>query len=256
MTRDSSSAPHNDKAQPLIAHLIELRQRLLRCVLAVALVFLGLFYFANDIYSFFAAPLIDLLPEGSTMIATGVASPFLAPFKLTLVVAVLIAVPFILYQIWGFIAPGLYRHEKKLAAPLFLSSVILFYLGVVFAYYVACPLIFAFFASTGPSDIAYMPDIHQYLDFALTLFFAFGITFEIPIATLLLIITGTISTASLIQKRPYIIVGCFVVGMLLTPPDVFSQTLLAVPMWLLFELGIVLGRRLERQRDTDEAINS
>lgn len=253
MTKDSSNASDNDQAQPLVAHLTELRRRLLRCVLAVLLVFSGLFYFTNDIYTFFAAPLINLLPAGSSMIATGVASPFLAPFKLTLVVAVLVTVPFILYQIWSFVAPGLYRHEKKLAAPLFVSSIMLFYLGVVFAYYIVCPLVFAFFTSIGPTDIAYMPDIHQYLDFALTLFFAFGIAFEIPIATVLLIITETISTDSLIQKRPYIIVGCFVVGMVLTPPDVISQTLLAVPMWLLFEVGILLGRQIENRRDVDKS---
>lgn len=251
MAKDTSNTPDPDQAQPLIAHLTELRDRLLRCVLAVLVAFLGLFYFANDIYTFFAAPLNNLLPEGTSMIATGVASPFLTPFKLTLVASFFAAIPFILHQIWSFVAPGMYRNEKKLAAPLLVSSIILFYLGVAFAYYVVCPLVFAFFTSAGPEDVAYMPDIHQYLDFALKLFFAFGLAFEIPIATVLLISTGTTTTSNLTQNRPYIVVGCFVIGMLLTPPDIISQALLAIPMWLLFEVGIIFGRMIENQREQE-----
>lgn len=232
----------DDQGQSLIAHLTELRNRLLYCVLAILVIFLGLFYFANDIYAFVSAPLRDLLPEGTSMIATEVASPFLTPFKLTLVTSLFAAMPFILFQAWGFIAPGLYQNEKQIAIPILASSIVLFYAGLAFAYYVVFPLIFGFFSSIGPEGVAYTPDIARVLDIVLKLFFAFGIVFEIPIATFLLIKAGITTPQALTEKRPYIIVACFVVGMLLTPPDIISQALLAVPMWLLFELGIIMSR--------------
>lgn len=232
----------DDKPQPLVAHLTELRDRLLRGILAILLVFCALFYFANDIYAFVSKPLRALLPEGSTMIATEVASPFLTPFKLTLVASVFIAVPYLFYQLWSFVAPGMYRKEKRFAIPLLLSSVLLFYAGAAFAYFVVFPLIFAFFTSVGPEDVTVMTDINSYLNFVLKLFFAFGLAFEIPIAAVLLIWTGLTTPDALAGKRPYIIVGCFVLGMLLTPPDIISQSLLALPMWMLFELGVFFGR--------------
>ena len=235
-----------DQPMPLITHLTELRDKLLRALLAVLLIFIGLFPFANDIYAFVSKPLRALLPPGASMIATEVASPFFTPFKLTLVAAVFLAMPVILYQAWSFIAPGMYRHEKRLAIPLLASSVLLFYAGAAFAYFVVFPLIFAFFTSVAPDDITIMTDINSYLDFVLKLFFAFGLAFEIPIAAVLLIWAGVTTPEALAGKRPYIIVGCFVVGMLLTPPDIISQSLLAIPMWLLFEVGIYFGRLMQR----------
>lgn len=248
--RGDQQPPREEQAQaPLIEHLIELRSRLMRAVIAVLVIFLALYAFSNDIYTFIADPLMALLPEGSQMIATEVASPFLAPFKLTMVVAVFIAVPFVLHQIWAFIAPGLYQNEKSLAVPLLASSVLLFYGGAAFAYYVVFPLLFEFFVYTGPENVAVMTDISQYLNFVLKLFFAFGVAFEIPIATFLLIWTGATSVESLSRKRPYIVLGCFVIGMLLTPPDVISQTLLAVPMWMLYEVGLLCGRLIQRKKE-------
>lgn len=241
-----------DNELPLVQHLLELRNRLLRIIVIILVIFAGLFYFANDIYSFTAAPLVKFLPEHSSMIATEVTSPFLAPFKLTLFVSVLLAAPFILHQVWGFIAPGLYQHEKRLARPLLISSVVLFYSGMAFAYFVVFPLVFGFFTSIGPDDVAVMTDISRYLDFVLKLFFAFGIAFEIPIATVLLIHAGLVTPQGMVQKRPYIIVGCFILGMLLTPPDVISQTLLALPMWLLFEIGVFFGRITYRRKMANE----
>ncbi|KXS39670.1 MULTISPECIES: twin-arginine translocase subunit TatC [Modicisalibacter] len=254
---ETSSPRDDDKRQddtpqaPLIEHLIELRSRLMRSVIAIGVIFLALYAFSNDIYTFVADPLMALLPEGSQMIATEVASPFLAPFKLTLVVAVFVAIPFVLHQIWAFVAPGLYENEKVLAVPLLVSSVALFYGGAAFAYYVVFPLLFDFFVHTGPQNVAVMTDINQYLNFVLKLFFAFGVAFEIPIATFLLIWTGATSVESLSKKRPYVVLGCFVIGMLMTPPDVISQSLLAVPMWLLYEIGILFGRLVRRRRATD-----
>jgi sec-independent protein translocase protein TatC len=233
--------------QPFMSHLVELRDRLLRMVLAIALVFLVLFPFANDIYTFVAEPIRAQLPEGSTMIATQVASPFLTPFKLALVAAVFVAMPYLLFQVWGFVAPGLYQHEKRLALPLVGSSIVLFYLGMAFAYFVVFPLVFAFFSSVTPDDVAQMPDIAFYLEFVLKLFFAFGIAFEIPIATILLVAMGMTTPEALATKRPYVIVGVFVAGMLLTPPDVVSQTLLAIPMWALYEAGIFFSRFFQRR---------
>jgi len=234
--------------QPFVAHLAELRDRLMRMLAAVLLAFLALFPFANDIYTYVATPLMAQLPAGTSMIATQVASPFLTPFKLALVSAVFVSMPYLLFQLWAFVVPGLYSHEKQLAIPLLISSVVLFYLGTVFAYYLVFPLVFAFLTGTAPEGVAVMTDISHYLDFVLTLFFAFGIAFEIPIATILLVAAGITTPEDLGRKRPYLIVGVFVVGMLLTPPDVISQTLLALPMWLLFELGILLSRFFQRQR--------
>jgi len=254
--QNNNAAPSDDQdnanssveqQQPLIQHLIELRDRILRAVLVVLAIFLGLYYFANDFYLIISEPLRVYLPEGTSMIATDVASPFLTPFKLTLVLAVFLAMPFILFQFWRFVAPALYQHEKKLAIPLLVSSVFLFYMGVLFAYYVVFPLVFGFFTSAGPEGVTIMTDISKYLDFVLKLFFAFGLAFEIPIATVVLVATGASTSASLSQKRPYIVVGCFVVGMLLTPPDVISQTLLAIPMWMLFEIGIFFSRMVENR---------
>ncbi|REL37192.1 twin-arginine translocase subunit TatC [Thalassotalea euphylliae] len=225
----------------LFDHLIELRTRLLRAVVSVLLVFCCLAYFAQDIYQYLAEPLLATMPEGTQMIATDVASPFFAPFKLTIVLSIFIAMPLILYQIWAFIAPGLYQNEKRLVAPLMVGSTLLFYGGISFAYFVVFPLAFAFFTSVAPEGVTIATDISSYLDFVLKLFFAFGAAFEIPIAIMLLCWTGFTSPESLRKKRPYIVVAAFVVGMLLTPPDIISQTLLAIPMLLLFELGLLLA---------------
>jgi sec-independent protein translocase protein TatC len=242
---DNSTLPE----QPFIGHLIELRDRLMRMVLAVLVIFLALFPFGNDIYVFVADPLMKVLPEGTSMIATQVASPFLTPFKLALVAAVFVAMPYLLHQFWGFIAPGLYQHEKRLALPLLASSVFLFYLGAAFAYTVVFPLVFAFLSGVTPEGVSMMTDITHYLDFVLTLFFAFGLAFEVPIATIVLVMAGATTPEKLATKRPYVIVGAFVIGMLLTPPDIISQTLLALPMWVLFEVGLLFSRMLVRDRD-------
>ncbi|MFT4714764.1 MAG: sec-independent protein translocase protein TatC [Candidatus Azotimanducaceae bacterium] len=243
-----------DEGQPLVAHLIELRGRVLRSLAAVIVIFLPLFYFANDIYGFVSKPLRAFLPEGATMIATEVASPFLTPFKLTLVLAIFIAIPYILHQIWSFIAPGLYKNEKRVAFPLLISSILLFYAGIAFAFYVVFPLVFGFFTSVAPEGVTVMTDINKYLDFVLKLFFAFGIAFEIPIATILLVWTGATDVASLRKKRAYVVVGCFVVGMLLTPPDIISQVLLALPMWVLYEIGIIFSSVMIRPEEDQEPV--
>lgn len=244
----------------LISHLVELRSRVLKALLSVFAVFACLAYFSQDLYQLLVMPLLQALPENATMIATDVASPFFAPFKLTLVLSFFVAIPYVLYQVWGFVAPGLYRNEKKLVAPLLLSSTLLFYLGIAFAYFVVFPVVFAFFSSVAPEGVTMSTDISSYLNFVLKLFFAFGVSFEIPIAIVLLCWTGVTDAASLREKRPYVFVGAFVVGMLLTPPDVISQTLLAIPMWLLFEIGIIVGSVYagrNKQEDTpDEPANS
>lgn len=244
--------PDNHSDMPLIDHLLELRNRLLRMVLAVLVCFAVIYPFANELYLAVSGPLRNLLPEGQSMIATDVASPFFAPLKLALVVSVFVAIPYLLYQIWSFMAPGLYKHEKRLAFPLLATSVVLFYVGALFAYFVVFPLVFSFFTSVGPDGIAAMPDINSYLNFVLKMFFAFGVAFEIPIATILMILSGAITPADLAAKRAYVVVGCFVIGMLMTPPDIISQTLLAVPMWLLFELGILFGRLAQRHTANPE----
>jgi sec-independent protein translocase protein TatC len=230
------------ESQPLMTHLVEFRNRVLRSVLAVLIIFAGLFSFSNEIYLYISEPIRAFLPANTNMIATEVASPFLTPFKLTLVLSVFAAMPFILYQTWAFLAPGLYKREKKIVLPLFFSSVFLFYAGMAFAYYVVFPLVFMFFTSIAPDGISVMPDIRSYLDFVLKLFFAFGLSFEIPIAVVILSWMGAVEPNNLAKKRPYVFVLCFILGMLLTPPDIISQTLLAVPMWLLFEVGILFGR--------------
>lgn len=250
-TSDHSQQTLKDNEQPLIQHLLELRRRILRSLIAILVVFSGLFYFSNDIYVYISEPLRSSLPEGSTMIATEVASPFLVPFKLTIVLSLFIAIPFILHQAWGFIAPGLYRHEKIIAIPLLIVSIVLFYLGIAFAYYVAFPLIFSFFTTVGPESVTVMTDINSYLDFILKLFFAFGIAFEIPVVTVLLVWSGVTTVESLKEKRPYVVVGCFVIGMIMTPPDVISQSLLAIPMWLLFESGVLFARFVKSQKPDD-----
>jgi sec-independent protein translocase protein TatC len=236
----------------LISHLIELRSRILKALLSVLVVFVCLAAFAQDLYQLLAMPLLDAMPENATMIATDVASPFFAPFKLTLVLSFFIAIPYVLYQVWGFVAPGLYRNEKKLVAPLLLSSTLLFYAGMAFAYFVVFPLAFAFFTSVAPEGVTVSTDISSYLNFVLKLFFAFGVSFEIPIAIILLCWTGVTDAKSLRAKRPFVVVGAFVLGMLLTPPDVISQTLLAIPMWLLFEVGVIIGGIYVRKAPEDD----
>ncbi len=241
--------------QGFIGHLVELRNRIVRALLAILVVFLALVYFSNDIYNFIAAPLLAHLPPNSQMIATDVTAPFFAPFKLTLFVALFIAIPLILHQIWGFVAPGLYQHEKRMLIPVLLSSVLLFYAGIAFCYFVVLPIILGFFTAVGPEVMVLTPDISSYLGFALKLFFAFGVAFEIPVAIMLLCWSGATDTKSLKEKRPYIIVGAFVLAMFLTPPDVLSQTLLALPMLLLFELGLILASFYSakpQQQDTQE----
>ncbi len=238
---------------PLVAHLIELRTRLMRAILAIAVMFGVLFPFSNDIYTFIAEPLMRFLPQGSTMIATEVASPFLTPFKFTLWAALFAAIPVILYQLWAFIAPGLYKDERELALPLVVSSVVLFYSGIAFCYFVVFPLVFQFFTNTTPTGVAMMTDIAKYLDFVLGMFFAFGVTFEVPVATIILVLMRIVTPAQLVEKRPYVIVGAFIIGMILSPPDVISQTMLAVPMWLLFELGVIVARIMVRRKDARAA---
>ncbi|MBT3145793.1 twin-arginine translocase subunit TatC [Neptunomonas phycophila] len=251
MNKTNNTMDDQEQEQTLVSHLVELRQRLMWALGIILLIFLCLFYFANDLYEYLSAPLTALLPLGTSMIATDVTSPFFAPFKLTLVLALFLAMPFILHQMWAFIAPGLYQHEKRLAVPVLASSIFLFYAGIAFAYYVVFPILFGFFTSVGPENVAVMTDISSYLNFVLKLFFAFGIVFEIPIATLLLIWTGATTVKDLSGKRAYVIVCCFVVGMLLTPPDIISQSLLALPMWLLFELGLILARVFVKSNDEE-----
>lgn len=243
--RDAES----DQGQPLIEHIIELRSRLIKALLSVFIIFLALFYFANNIYDFIALPLQRLLPEGGKMAAIDVTATLVTPLKLTLYVSVYIAVPYILYQIWAFVAPALYLREKKIALPLLISSIVLFYIGTAFAYFLVFPMVFKFLTSVGPKSVVLWPDMSNYLDFVIKLFFAFGAAFEIPIATILLIYSGVISPRSMASKRPYVIVICFVLGMLMTPPDVMSQLLLALPMWLLFEAGLFFGRFLKARVD-------
>ena len=211
-------------------------------IACIGIVFIVLFPFANPLYNFLSAPLVAQLPQGGTMIAIDVASPFLAPFKLVLLLAVTLSIPVLVYQFWAFVSPGLYRQEKRLALPILLSSTLLFYVGMVFAYYVVFPLMFGFFSSVAPEGISVMTDINRYLDFVIKIFIAFGIAFEVPIVTLMLVKTGATTTENLIRKRPYVIVAAFVAGMVLTPPDVISQILLAIPVWLLFEVGVFVSK--------------
>ena len=233
----------------LVSHLVELRSRLIRSALSILLIFVCLIPFAEQTFTIVATPLMERLPENATMIATQVASPFLTPFKTSLFVAVFLSMPVILYQVWGFIAPGLYRKEKRFASPLLISSIVLFYSGVAFAYFVVFPLMFGFFAAVSPEGVTMMTDISSYLDFILTIFFAFGLAFEVPIATVMLVWSGLVSLEVLGKARAYVFLGAFVMGMLLTPPDAISQTLLAVPVYLLYEAGLILAKVLGKQDD-------
>ncbi len=238
--------------QPFISHLIELRNRLLKIVLCVLIVFMAAAPFANEIYHYLSGPLLKHLPENSTMIAIDVASPFFAPFKLALVASVFVSMPVILYQFWAFVAPGLYSHEKRMILPLLVGSTVLFFAGVAFAYFVVFPLVFGFLTAAAPAGVTVMTDISKYLDFVLTLFFAFGLAFEVPIFTILLVWSGVTTPKSLAEKRPYVIVGAFIIGMFLTPPDAISQTLLAIPIWLLFESGLLFSRFFVRKKQDDD----
>jgi len=239
-------------AGSLMSHLVELRDRVVRMVIAVLVLFVGMFYWANEIYIYLAAPLTRHLPQDANMIAIDVASPFLTPFKLVLMLAVFLAMPVILYQMWAFVAPGLYANEKRIAGPLLVSSILLFYAGVAFAYYVVFPLVFGFFTSVGPEIVSISTDIGRYLDFVLALFFGFGLAFEVPIATIILVAIGFTTPKKLSEKRPYVIVGAFICGMLLTPPDVISQVLLALPMWILFEAGLIASAIIFKDREQED----
>ncbi|MDQ5909696.1 MAG: Sec-independent protein translocase protein TatC [Pseudomonadota bacterium] len=245
-----------DRELPFISHLLELRTRLLRIVGGILLVFVAMSPFANPIYSALAGPLTRHMPANSSMIAIDVLSPFLTPLKFTLILAVFVTMPWVLYQVWAFVAPGLYQREKRMAIPVLLSSTILFYCGMAFAYFLIMPIFFGFITTTAPEGVAVMTDINRYLDFVMTIFFAFGVAFEVPVATVILALLGILSPEAMAAKRPYIIVGAFVIGMLLTPPDVISQTLLAIPIWMLFEVGIFISRLLLRRRATQSAAAS
>lgn len=251
-----SPKPSSPPASSLVGHLLELRRRLLRSLLLILVITLALLPFANTLYNWLAAPLTQWLPAGSQIIATTVTAPFMVPLKLAFVTALFIAMPFLLWQIWAFIAPGLYRHEKRFALPLLAASVFLFYAGAAFAYGFICPMVFGFFVQAAPDSVAVMTDMSQHLDFTLTMFLAFGLAFQVPVVTLLLVRAGLVSVATLREKRPMVIIGCFVVGMFLTPPDVFSQTLLAVPMWLLYEVGLWLAARLPLTPDSHPSVPS
>lgn len=241
------------KEESFISHLIELRNRLIRAVISVVLVFIVLFPWANHLYTLLAQPLIAKLPQGSQMIATGVASTFFIPLKVAMMAAFLIALPYVLYQLWAFIAPGLYQHERKLAVPLLIASVVLFFVGMSFAYFLVFPVVFGFLAGATPEGVNFAPDIGAYLDFVMTLFIAFGVTFEVPVVVILLVLTNLVSVQKLREVRPYVIVGAFIIGAIFTPPDVISQIMLAIPLWLLYELGIILAGFLRRVKPPEAA---
>ena len=243
----STTEQGGDNEQSFLSHLIELRSRLLKAVAAVLVVLVALIPLANRLYAWLAKPLLEHLPAGGAMIATDVASPFFAPLKLAFFVALFLAMPFILFQIWSFVSPGLYKHERRLALPLLASSVLLFYIGCAFAYFLVLPAIFTFMTSVAPAGVAVMPDISRFLDFALVLFLSFGFCFEVPVALVILVAIGVTSPEQLVKGRPYAIVGAFVIAAVLTPPDVISQLLLAVPMCLLYEVGIVAARFVTRR---------
>jgi sec-independent protein translocase protein TatC len=252
----TESLPPPDSAEPasdleemsITGHLIDLRRHLIKIFASVLIIFFSLAYFARDLYQLLSVPLRAQLPPNATMIATDITSTFVAPFKLAFYIAIMLAMPYILHQIWQFIAPALYKHERKIAIPMLIASTALFYLGVAFAYFITLPAILTFFIHIAPENVVPMTDINLYLNFCLKLFLAFGVTFEIPIATLLLILAGVVSVESLVAKRRYIIVGCFAVSMFITPPDAMSMAMLAIPMWLLFEVGLLFGRLLEKSR--------
>ena len=242
----------NNTQDTLLSHLYELRSRLLWIVGSVLLVFLCMFPFANRLYTYLAGPLLAHLPEGSSMVAIDVASPFLTPIKLVFLLSIVLSIPIILYHVWAFIAPGLYKNEQRLVFPILVSSSFLFYIGMAFAYFIVFPLVFAFFTKVAPQGVAVMTDIGRYLDFVIKIFIAFGVAFEVPIVTLVLVKMGITSPEQLATKRPYVIVAAFIIGMLLTPPDVISQVLLAIPVWLLFEVGLVLSRTMVSSKDRSE----
>lgn len=248
-----SGAPETDGELPFLAHLIELRERLLRAVIAVGLLFLAGIPFANRIYALLAQPLLEKMPAGTKMIAIEVASPFLTPLKLTFFAALILAMPYVLYQAWSFVAPGLYRHERRLAVPLLVSAVGLFYTGCAFAYFLVLPAVFGFLQAVAPVGVAVMTDISQYLDFVLVLFLAFGLCFEVPVAVVILVLLGWVTPAQLREARSYVIVGAFVIAAILTPPDVVSQLLLAIPMCILYEIGILAARWLPARADATKA---
>lgn len=244
------------KEMTFVQHLVELRDILLRSVISILIIFIGLFPFANEVYSFIAAPIISVLPQGSNIIAIGVISPFLTPLKMALIMAVYLAMPYLLYQVWKFIAPALYKHEKQMIVPLVVSSTILFYAGLLFSFYIVFPVIFGFLSGIGPNIVDFTPDIQYYLDFVLKVSFAFGVAFEVPIATILLLMFGATTIENLKKNRPYVVIGAFILGMLLTPPDIISQTLIAIPMWLLFEAGLIFAPLFMRKSDDLEPDNN
>ena len=249
MLRPMSEEPEEKLAEgTLISHLLELRDRLIRAIVAVAIAFLPCMYYSNQIFTFVATPLKEKLPKGTQLIATTVMSPFTTPFKLSLFVAVFFAMPVVIYQLWAFVAPGLYRHEKRFAVPLLISSILLFYTGVVFAYFFVFPVMFQFFAATTPHGVAMMTDISAYLDFVLTMFLAFGAAFEVPVAVVLLVVTGIVKLEKLQENRGYVLIGIFIIAALLTPPDAVSQCIMAIPMYALYEGGLVMARILSKMR--------
>jgi sec-independent protein translocase protein TatC len=246
-----SEPPEKLAEASLISHLLELRDRLLRALVAVGLAFVPCMYYSNDLFSFLAQPLISKLPQGGNLIATGVMSPFTTPFKMSFFAALMLAMPFVIYQLWAFVAPGLYRNERRFAVPLLLSAIILFYVGVAFAYYFVFPVMFQFFAATTPKGVAMMTDINNYLDFVLTMIFCFGVAFEVPVAVVLLVVMGIVPIEKLKQNRGYVLIGIFILAALLTPPDAISQCSLAIPMYLLYEGGILMARVLSRMRSAE-----
>lgn len=256
MSTETHMQPDDEEAQaeqPLVEHLIELRSRLLRAIIGVLVVFIPLAVFARQLFTLLADPLLHFLPKGTSMIATQVTAPFFVPFKFALLVAVVVCVPWVLYQLWAFVAPGLYRHEKRLVMPLLVSSTALFYVGMAFAYFVVFPIVFRFMVRVAPAGVAVMTDMSEYLDFVMTLFVAFGVAFETPVAIILLVWMGFVSPDKLTKARPYVFICAFVIGMLLTPPDMFSQTMVALPAYALYEIGIFFARRIVRKREAQQA---
>ncbi|HEC14050.1 MAG TPA: twin-arginine translocase subunit TatC [Acidiferrobacteraceae bacterium] len=245
-------AQENNAEGSFISHLLELRDRLVKSVITVAVVFVPFAFFSKDLYLFIAEPLKAVLPGAGEMISTGVVSPFFTPIKLAIWSAVILSMPVLLYQLWAFVAPGLYKHERRIASPLLISSVLLFYLGMAFAYFVVFPLVFTFFTQVTPEGIKYMPDIKDYLDFVISIVFAFGLAFEVPVAIVLLTKAGMVNPDNLAKKRHYVVLWIFVIAMLMTPPDVISQTLLAIPMMLLFEVGLFFARRIKSRDENAE----
>ena len=246
-----SAEPEKLAEGTLISHLLELRDRLIKALMGVGLIFLPCMMYANDIFSYVSQPLQEKLPKGASLIATSVMSPFTTPFKLSFFIAAFIAMPWILYQLWSFVAPGLYRNEKRFAVPLLVSAILLFYVGVLFAYFFVFPVMFSFFASTTPKGVSMMTDINSYLDFAMQMFFAFGLAFEVPIAVVLLVITGIVKLEKLRENRGYVLLGIFIFAAMLTPPDAVSQSILAVPMYLLYEGGLLMARVLQRMKSKE-----